>query len=214
VGRETPGARFTAAPGSAWPVFCWQFGGHSEKEEIMDMLPSLWSANRGVDPWRDFSRFRREMDNLFQDFFSPSYSGEERAFTPTCDVEEREGHYLLSFDLPGLKKEDIKINLQDNLLTISGERREESKRERGRSERFYGSFSRTMQVPPGTSAENVRADYRDGVLRLAIPKGEDKGQQQIPIRDSEPGFFERLLGSQSRSQSEESAGKKKSESAA
>jgi HSP20 family protein len=119
------------------------------------------------------------------------------AFTPSCDLEETETHYLMSFDLPGVKKDDIKIDLRDDVLTVSGERKEEREEKNGQkyqSERFLGTFMRSFQVPAGLKPEQVEAHYADGVLRVAVPKTETAKAQQIKISEGKAGFWDKLLG--------------------
>lgn len=141
-----------------------------------------------IDLWRPFSEFnrlQRQVERLFDQTMAPAY-----------EVDETESHYLMSFDLPGVPKEDIRINLQDNTLTVSGARKEE-REEKGKdyyqTERSYGSYERSFTLPAGIKAEQIEADYRNGVLRVAVPKGEASKGQQIKIGEGKAGFWDRLL---------------------
>lgn len=154
----------------------------------MRYLPDLFE-----NPFREFARLDKEMRRLLG---GPS-GLTEPAFTPSCDVEETDTHYLMSFDLPGVKKEDIKVDLRDNQLTVTGERKEERKTDNKavhRMERFYGSFARSFTLPTGVNPDQVEANYADGVLRIAIPKGEAARTSQIKIGEGKPGFWDKLLG--------------------
>lgn len=153
----------------------------------MANLPELF---RSPSFPRDFRRMQRQMDRLFDDLGGDMWREPAPltgpAFTPSCDIEETDRQYLMNFDLPGVKKEDIKIELQDRVLTVSGERKEEKKDEkknRYQSERFYGSFSRSFTLPEQVKAEQVEAHYKDGVLQLVVPKPQASKATQIKIGD-------------------------------
>lgn len=128
----------------------------------------------------DINRLQRQFDRLFGDFTSPTASAQ----WVTCDVEETDKSYLMSFDLPGMKKEDVKINFHDGVLTVSGERkneREEKAENRYYSERYYGSFERSFTLPAGVKAEEIEADYQNGVLRITVPKAAATKGREIKI---------------------------------
>jgi HSP20 family protein len=111
---------------------------------------------------------------------------ENQEFMPACDVEESDQGYLMSFDLPGVKKEDVKIELQENQVTVSGERKQEKKVEsKGRvsQERYYGSFCRSFTLPSSVEPSKVEASYDNGVLHIAIPKIHVSASKQIPIKE-------------------------------
>lgn len=156
----------------------------------------------GGNPYRDMLNLQRQMDRLFSEMWSETpmdapIVASTPAFAPTCDIHETDSHYLMSFDLPGVKKEDIKIDLQDGTLTVSGERKEECEKKgknQCRSERFYGSFSRSFQLPAGIKAEQVEASYAEGVLRLAVPKAEALKAQPIKVSEGKPSLWDKLLG--------------------
>jgi len=170
----------------------------------MSNLPSFWrdsSFSGSSNPFRELTRMQRQMDTLFNDLWTNGAVGQESSmmssFTPSCDVEETEAHYLMSFDLPGVKKEDIKVELRDGQLTVSGERnenREEKKKNRSTTERFHGSFQRSFTLPAGLKPEQIETEYKDGVLRIAVPKTEAVKTHQIKISEGKPGFWDKLLG--------------------
>jgi HSP20 family protein len=169
-------------------------------------------TNRDLTPWtsggltsygRDpFSMFRREMDRLFDDFFAPS---EPRSFggpaasrpqaaliRPSIDIEDQDHAYVVTAELPGLSEKDVELSLNDNVLTISGEKRSERKEEKaGRhyTERSFGRFERTIPLPVEVDAERVDASFRNGVLTVALPKTEKARQnaRRIEIRAGGPG---------------------------
>jgi HSP20 family protein len=162
-----------------------------------------WRGNKSVwNPLREFSSLQRNIDRLFEDFLTPisgSFERDQRqlmAFEPRVDVEETDTHYLLSFDLPGISKDDVKIELRDNQLTICGERKEERTEGKGRflQERYYGQFQRSFTLPSNVDSERVEASYQNGVLYLAIPKSEASQPKVIPIGEKRGGFFDRILG--------------------
>jgi HSP20 family protein len=117
-----------------------------------------------------------ELDRLFE---SPL-----RAWTPALDVQEDKDNYSVSVELPGLKREDIQVTLNDGALVISGERHGE-KAEEGveihRQERFYGKFQRALTLPAPVAAEKVKAQYKDGILTVTLPKTEEAKPKQIDV---------------------------------
>ncbi len=119
-------------------------------------------------------------------------------FHPSCDVTETKDHYILGLDMPGVKKEDIKIEMQGNKLILSGERQHEWKEKNGettlRHERTYGKFERTFTLPVAIAAEKIEAHYENGVLNVAIPKAETAKSRTIQIQTGEGGFLNKLLG--------------------
>jgi len=172
----------------------------------MKNLPDFFrrgSLSTGSDPYRDMLRLQRQIERVFDDVWSGN--GLETAipatvapaFTPSCDIDETDSHYLMSFDLPGVKKDDIKIDLKDGALTVSGERKSESERKDKntfRSERFYGSFSRSFQLPAGVKPEQIEASYAEGVLRVAVPKAEIAKAEQIKVGEGKSSLWDKLLG--------------------
>ena len=150
------------------------------------------------DPFAMMQRFARRMDHLFEDFGfrgSPTrrgdYDGSQQAMTrggrggsswmPQMETFERDGSMVVRADLPGMKKEDIEIQLDDDMLTIQGARHQESSEEsegRWHSERSYGSFSRRMRLPKGVDPDKISASYTDGVLEVTIEKPEEQKQSR------------------------------------
>ena len=125
--------------------------------------------------------FSSDFNRLFNTLFD-----EQRAqrWVPAMDLVEADDHFLLKADLPGLSEEDVSIEIRDNALTISGERKSEyEKRERGwyRVERATGRFSRSLSLPDGVDPEAVRAEFDRGVLEVWIPKPEARQPRRIQI---------------------------------
>lgn len=153
------------------------------------------------NPTREISQLQRNIDRMFEDMLSPigerEGAGALSRFTPAVDVEETDSHFVLSMDLPGVKKGDINVEVVDNQLLVSGERkeeREEKKKNRYLVERSYGTFRRAFTLPTSVDSSKVEAQFEDGVLKIAIPKSEQAKPRQIRIGESkEGGFFSKLL---------------------
>ena len=133
--------------------------------------------------------FSTEFDRLFNTLFDRS-AAEARSWTPAMDLVEAEDHFLLRADLPGLREEDVNIEVRDNTLRISGERKaEHEQRERGwyRLERQFGKFSRALTLPEGINADAIEASFDHGVLEVTIPKPEERKPRRIAIKGSANG---------------------------
>ena len=151
--------------------------------------------------WSPLSDLRREMDKIFDDYWtSPSgrsLTDMDTQWSPACDVDEGEDHYLISLEMAGVPKDQVKVEFENNQLVISGERRAETKKGQTYSERRYGKFQRSFTLPAGIDAEKVEANYQDGILRVYLPKAESAKPRQIKISNgSGGGFLGRLLGPQ------------------
>ncbi len=163
--------------------------------------------------WTPLAEFRREMDTLFDDFFTPiakSSRDVDNVWTPACEVAEEAGHYMLSLEMPGIAKDDIKIEVADNTVTVSGERHTESKKTGQGAwygERRYGKFQRSFTLPAGIDADKIEADYQNGVLQLMVPKAESAQPRQIKIGNS-TGFFGKLIGDSRNREEGHSSGEK------
>jgi HSP20 family protein len=108
-----------------------------------------------------------------------------REWSPALDVEEKEGTYVVKADLPGVKKEDIHIELENGTLTLRGERKAEREETRGtwhRVERTYGNFERRFRLPEGVSENDIHAKYTDGVLELTIPAPKPTEPKAIEVK--------------------------------
>ncbi|MET0283386.1 MAG: Hsp20/alpha crystallin family protein [Polyangiales bacterium] len=132
------------------------------------------------DPFADLSRFQREFEKSFS-------QGRARpaSFAPSVDVQEEEDALVLRADLPGVKREDIDIQVDGNVLTLKGERKLETASEQRRYhrvERSHGSFVRQWQLPTNVEASKVDASFENGVLTLKLPKKEEQKARKIEIR--------------------------------
>ena len=124
----------------------------------------------------------RAMDGLFNRFVGMQPNGRAvTGFVPMIDVRETADDYVVWVDLPGVKREDVAIEFEGRVLTISGVRTPVETGETLRSERPYGSFTRTLTLPKGVDADRIAADYHDGVLELHIPKPADLKPKKIEI---------------------------------
>jgi HSP20 family protein len=140
------------------------------------------------EPVRELSTVQSEMNRLFNTFFdTPTQTNGAatvRRWIPAMDLVEAGDEFVLRADLPGLGEDDVKIEVQDNVLTISGERKSEhEERKEGyyRVERSSGAFSRTLTLPEGVDAESVKASFDKGVLEVRIPKPEQRKPRRISI---------------------------------
>jgi len=127
--------------------------------------------------------FSQEFDRLFGSLFDNGGRQAQR-WVPAMDLIEADDHFVLKADLPGLAEDDVAIEVQDNVLTISGSREAEHERkEKGwyRLERSYGSFSRSLTLPDGVDAEKVEANFDRGVLEIRVPKPEERKPRRISI---------------------------------
>ena len=125
--------------------------------------------------------FTADFDRLFNTLFERS---DAQRWTPAMDLVEHEDHFLLRADLPGLAEDDVNIEMRDNTLRISGERKaEHEQRERGwyRVERQFGKFSRALTLPEGINPDAIAANFVNGVLEVRIPKPEERKPRRITI---------------------------------
>ena len=139
--------------------------------------------------------FLSDFDGEFDDFLATKRDS-KNSF-PVCDFHEDKGHYFLSLDVPGLAKEDLKINYENQVLTISGERKEEYKKESQEghsyfSEKFYGSFSRSFKLPSRLDENKIEAQFSDGVLELMLPKAIESRGKEIEVKEGKKKLFSKL----------------------
>lgn len=129
--------------------------------------------------------FSSEINRFFDTLFEPANAtNRSQRWAPAMDLVEAEDHFLLKADLPGLGEDDVAIEVQDNVLTVSGERKTEHERkEKGfyRLERSFGRFSRSLTLPEGVNAEAIKASFDKGVLEVSIPKPEERKPRRIAI---------------------------------
>ena len=133
---------------------------------------------------------RRDLDLIFDDIspFSKMRRGNGgsgmQLWAPDADMSETDDAYMLSVDLPGISRDDVEVSYSDNRLTVSGQRKEETKEEEEdfiRQERYVGKFSRTFTLPTEVKEDQIKASFKDGVLTVNVPKSEVKKPKQISI---------------------------------
>ena len=165
-----------------------------EKEVALEKLtpfdifaPTFWN----VSPW--MARFREEMDRIFEGLgmgrFLPVEPPVSVAWTPQIEVFEKNGQFIVRADLPGLSKEDVKIELTDEAIILQGERKlEKEERKEGlyRTERRYGAFYRVIPLPEGIEVEKASATFKKGVLEIMMPapKREEKKGRRLDIKEA------------------------------
>jgi HSP20 family protein len=133
------------------------------------------------DPFTELGELRSRFDRMFGDWLD----GHERAWAPAIDVVRDDGHLVVRADLPGIKPEEVKIEVEDDILTVSGEHTESSEQKDEhyvRRERRYGSFSRSMVLPAGIDAKDIKAEIRDGVVEVMIPLPTKAKKETIEIK--------------------------------
>lgn len=138
----------------------------------------------GLGNWAGFGRLSSLRDELDQLFGAP-LAEFGLGSTPALDVHEDKDNFVVKIEVPGMKKEDIDVTLQDGALSISGERKSEEKFEGAevyRSERFFGRFQRTVSLPASVAADKIKAQYKDGVLTVTLPKTEEAKPKQINVQ--------------------------------
>ena len=143
------------------------------------------------EPVRELHSLQQEMNRLFGSFFdSPATgpgnggNGGLRQWIPAMDLVETKGHFILHADLPGLTEGDVKIEVEDDVLTISGERTAEHEEQREgyyRIERASGRFARSLTLPDGIDASSIEATFRNGVLEVRVPKPDERRPQRVSI---------------------------------
>ena len=139
------------------------------------------------EPLRELTAAQQQMRRMLEQVFGPA-GGEqeqgERRWLPAIDVVERGDELLLRFDLPGIPKDQINVEVEDGTLTVTAERErshEVSNERFYRFERRFGTFTRTIGLPQGVNDENIRAEFRDGVLEIHVPKPEQAKPRRIQV---------------------------------
>lgn len=139
------------------------------------------------EPVRELNTLQSEMNRLFNTLFDapvPGDGGAVRRWIPAMDLVETEDDFVLRADLPGLSEGDVNIELEDNVLTLSGERKSEhEERKEGyyRVERASGTFARSLTLPEGVNPEGIKASFDRGVLEVRIPKPEERKPRKVAI---------------------------------
>jgi HSP20 family protein len=155
-----------------------------------DFFAPMFPVGRffGVSPFAMMREFTEEMDRMFtKGSFAPSAeTAQMQAWAPTVDVQRCNGNLVVTAELPGLKKEEVKVEMTGNAVIIQGERkREHTEDHKGfhRFERSYGKFYRSIPLPEGAKTEQAKAELTDGVLKISVPAAEAKpAARQIPVQ--------------------------------
>jgi HSP20 family protein len=140
-----------------------------------------------VDPLREMLDLQRTINQLFNTGKTSNDEVALSAWTPAVDIFEGENDYVIKLELPEVSREDVKVNLHERTLTISGERKIENEDKRDgyhRIERSYGQFYRSFTLPPNVNPEAINAQFKDGMLRLTLPKREETKPKQIDVQIS------------------------------
>jgi HSP20 family protein len=140
------------------------------------------------EPFREFSTLQDRMNRLFRDSYNSEAGRDESltasSFAPAVDVYEDEHQVSLKIEVPGIDEKDIDVRIENNTLTVHGERKiekEEKEENYRRVERQYGSFTRTFTLPTTVDSEKVQANYDKGVLKIALPKKAEAKPKQIKV---------------------------------
>lgn len=143
-----------------------------------------WRAHE-LAPWDDLHKLDRRLRQMFGPTWPAANVEAALDWSPAIDLEETDGAYTVTAELPGLKPEEVDVSVENNVLTVRGEKkREETKEEKGKwhvVERSYGSFERSFTLPRRVSEAKVEARFEDGVLNINLPKAEEAASRRIKI---------------------------------
>jgi len=151
------------------------------QKEVNGMALTRWR------PLRDFLDIRDEIDRIFDTFLPARFESEYPATTtwvPRVDVAETDSEVVVTTELPGVDRKDVKLSIEDNVLTISGEKKQEKEAKDKNYhcvERRYGAFRRSFTLPVRIQANKVKATFKDGILTINLPKAEEAKTKEIPI---------------------------------
>ena len=137
----------------------------------------------------DVLNMQREINRMFDSFFRSGGREETdlvaSTWSPAVDILEQKDQYTVKVELPGVSKDDVKITMEDNVLTIRGEKKEEKETKEGshhRIERSYGAFQRSFALPTTVKTDKIEASFKDGVLNVELPKSEEAKPKQIDVK--------------------------------
>jgi HSP20 family protein len=145
------------------------------------------------DPFRDLRTLQEEVNRLFTGSMPRAFDDEgiaRGAWSPSVDIYENKDQIVLEAELPGMKREDFDLSVENNVITIRGQRQFEKKDESDnyhRVERAYGSFTRSFTLPNTVTAEGANAEYKNGVLRVTLPKREETKARRIEVKGESEG---------------------------
>ena len=147
-----------------------------------------WNPSRELATWpSDLFGIQREMNRMFDGFFRGTNDEDYTISTwmPAVDIAEHDDEYLVKVELPGVNKDEVKLTLENNILTIRGEKKQEKETKREnyhRVERSYGSFQRSFTLPAAVKSDKIDASYKDGILTVSLPKAEEAKPKQIEVK--------------------------------
>lgn len=145
--------------------------------KIIPYRQSLW------DPFTPLEDIQREMNNMFDR--SLSRLPKEETWAPAVDIVDDKDMIRVKAELPGVPKDQVDVNIQDGILSIKGEKKQEKEvkdKDCIRTERFFGSFRRSFSLPSGVDAQGIKANYKDGVLEVILPKKEDAKSKSLKVK--------------------------------
>ncbi len=134
-------------------------------------------------PNRDI--FGKRFSDIMDEFFNDAVATRQGSYAPSIDISETDKQYLIDVEVPGINKNDIDLNIENNTLTISGERKFEKKEDNKqyhRVESHYGTFSRSFTLPDNVDVESISATYNNGILHITVDKSEQQMKKQIKIK--------------------------------
>ena len=151
------------------------------------------------DPFRDLRTLQEEVNRLFSTNLTRAFDDEgisRGAWAPSIDIYENKDQIVLEAELPGMKQEDFDLSIENNVITLRGERKFEKTDETDnyhRVERSYGAFTRSFTLPQTVSAEGATAEYNNGVLRVSLPKREETKARRIEVAGSQAGASQKTI---------------------
>jgi len=151
------------------------------------------------DPFRDLRTLQEEVNRLFSTNMTRAFDDQgigRGAWAPSVDIYENKDQIVLEAELPGMKQEDFDLSIENNVITLRGERKFEKTDETDnyhRVERSYGAFTRSFTLPQTVSAEGATAEYNNGVLRVTLPKREETKARRIQVTGSETGTQQKTI---------------------
>lgn len=143
-----------------------------------------WFETKTSNPFREIAKAEEAFERILDEMSGNRRGSSGSEFSPSCDIEEDGNRYLMKFDLPGVKRDQVKVEVDGDRLTVRAERREEKKSETKKkylSEVSYGSYERTFTLPAPVEEKSVDAKFEDGVLTISVPKTEVQKAKQIPV---------------------------------
>ncbi len=133
----------------------------------------------------DSDVFNRRFSDIMDEFFNDAVATRQNTFAPSIDISETEKQFIIDVEVPGINKKDIDLNIENDMLTISGERsfeKEEEGKQYHRVESHYGTFNRSFRLPDNVDSETIKATYKNGILNITVDKSEEKLKKQIEIQ--------------------------------